>query len=562
MLRGINKMKLEDFVQGRIEVPKCLDGDAYTVAGEALASGSAREKSVYGLSFRRSPKDAPEFSGFCEDDRMVLFGLTDYIRNNLTKPITTEQVDTAENFMSTAHAFGGPLNFDRTVWDRVIQDYDGFLPIKIEALPEGSTFYKNEVPVQVTSLDKGFGEVAALVEAHLVGMVANASSRATMERHLLERMRDYSREDMPNVSEEQILTSAQMMIHDFGMRASSASEESEVLGKAHLLSFPGTDTFNAAYQAWIENDKERVGSSILALAHRIVQGHGSEEETFNQLREAASNGNYIRLKIDSGRINGTIEIPVLGAGGIGSYVADCFDFHAACEGPLLELAIEASKTDNAIIVDRPDSGDDLENVMFVVNTATNAGLYTVQDNGRKAMTNKRFIEGDSQNWDKLSRIMDTLKENDYSPVNCGIFGIGGWLRNTPSRDTLSAAYKLMSKGADDEATVKLSDTKAKISIPGPVYVLRGQSPDQPSIVITSETGFSGENALQTFYDGSVQGNEKFGTPCLEKFSDVQYRAIHEFDDSPLARRVLSDGILAFQDKVFKEHNRSRADYKF
>ena len=83
-------MRLEDFVQGRIEVPKCLDGDAYTVAGEAIASEAAREKSVYGLSFRRSPKEAPEFADFCEDDRMVLFGLTDYIRNNLTKPITTE----------------------------------------------------------------------------------------------------------------------------------------------------------------------------------------------------------------------------------------------------------------------------------------------------------------------------------------------------------------------------------------------------------------------------------------------------------------------------------------
>jgi nicotinamide phosphoribosyltransferase len=531
-------MRLEDFVQGRIEVPKCLDGDAYTVAGEAIASEAAREKSVYGLSFRRSPKEAPEFADFCEDDRMVLFGLTDYIRNNLTKPITTEQVDAAEEFMSTAHAFGGALNFDRTVWDKVIQDYDGFLPIKIEALPEGSTFYQNEIPVQVTSLDEGFGEVAALVEAHLVGMVSNGSARATMERHLLERMRDYAREDIPDASEEQILTSAQMMIHDFGMRASSASEESELLGKAHLLSFPGTDTFNAAYQAFVQNDDERVGSSILALAHRIVQGHGTENATFNQLREAA------------------------GPGGIGSYVADCFDFHAACEGPLLEMAIEASQTDNAIIVDRPDSGDYLENVMFVVDTAVKAGLYTEQDNGRKAMTNKRFIQGDSMNWDKISTVMDTLKENDYSPVSCGIFGIGGWLRNTPSRDTLSVAYKLMSKGTEDEATVKLSDTQAKMSVPGPVYVLRGQSPDQPSVVMQHETEFAGENALQTFYDGSIQGNEKFGEPCLEKFSDVQQRVIHEFDDSPLSRRVLSDEILGIQDRVFHEHNRSRADYKF
>src|SRR3989344_594480 len=432
-------MKLEEFVRGRIQIPKPLDADAYTVAGEALISEKPRERSVYGLTFRTSPKDAEEFKGFCDDDRMVFFGLTDYVRNNLTRRITREDVDNAERFMSTAHAFGGKLNFNRDLWDRVVNEFDGYLPIKIEALPDGSTFYPNEVAVQVTSLAKGFGEVAALIEANLVGMVSNASTRATMERHLLERFKEYAREDNPGGTEDQVLFSAQLMMHDFGMRASSASEESEVLGKAHLLSFLGTDTFNAAYQAWVQNGEKRVGSSVLALAHRTVQGAEAEKDAFANARKSA------------------------GPGGIASYVADCYDFHKAVSNELVPMAVEASKTDKGIIVARPDSGDYCENVMYIVNQAKEAGLYSVQENGRLAMTNLRFIQGDSMNWKKMSNVMNTLRDNEYFPVNCGIFGVGGWVRNTPNRDTLSVAYKLLAKGDELKPVVKLSDTRAKMS---------------------------------------------------------------------------------------------------
>ncbi len=531
-------MKLEDFVKGRIEVPTCLDGDAYTVAGEALVSEKPKQKSVYGVAFRTSPKDAPELKDFCYDDRMVFFGLSDYIRTHLTKPITTEQVDAAEKFMSSAHAFGGALNFDRMIWDRVISEYDGYLPIKIEALPEGSTFYPNEIPVQVTSLDKGFGEIAALVEAHLLGMVSVASTRATMERHLLERMKEYAREDDLDATDSDILFRAQLMVHDFGMRSSSVAEESEVLGKAHLLSFPGTDTFSAAYQAWVQNDYQRVGSSVLALAHRTVQGAETQRAAFQKIRSAA------------------------GAGGIASYVADCYDFHAATRDELVPMAIEASKTDKGIIVDRPDSGDYLENVMFVLDSARDAGLYTTQKNGRLAMTHLRYIQGDSMNWKKMKKVLDTQIERGYSPVNCGIFGVGGWMRNTPTRDTLSVAYKLMAKGDEEEPVVKLSDTRIKISVSGPVEVLRGQGADEPSVVMQYERGHNGINALQVYYDGSAGGMEKFKEPCIEKFSLLQYRAIHEFDQSPATRCVLSEEIIRIQNETMAKHGREIRDYTY
>ncbi len=531
-------MKREEFAKGRIQIPKALDGDAYTVAGEALSAEKPKEKSVYGLTFRRSPKDAPEFQGLAKDDRMIFYGLTDYIRNNLTKPVTKEDIDNAEQFMQTAHAFGGKLEFDRKPWDRVIEEYEGYLPLKINAIPEGSTFYKNEVPVQVESLDKGFGEISALVEAHLVGMVSIASTRATMERHLLERIKEYAAEDMPEKSLEEQLFAAQLIVHDFGMRASSSSEESEILGKAHLLSFPGTDTFNAAYQAYIQNNNQRVGSSVLALAHRTVMGFESEQACFDNLREKA------------------------GKGSIASFVADCYNFHDAVKNKLLPMAKESANQDGTIIVARPDSGDYLENILYIVNNARDAGLSSTQPNSRHAMTNLRFIQGDSMDWNKISRAMDTLKENGYSPVNCGIFGVGGWLRNTPNRDTLSVAYKLMAKGEELEPVVKLSDTKAKMSVPGPVKIFRGQAVHEPSTTMHYEDIPNGINIVTNFYDGSKQGLSKFGNACLEDFATLQLRTIEGFDLSPPTRRVLSDEIMSIQERTLKQYGRDQADYRF
>ncbi len=534
------EQRLTQFAKGRIEVPLCVDADAYTVAGQALASDKAAEKSVYGMSFRRSPSKAPEFEGFVaeNDDRIVLYGVSDYIRDKLTKPITREQLDSGMDFMSTAHAFGGALPLDCKVWERVIDEYDGHLPIRIEALPEGSTFYPNEIPVQVTSLGEGFGELAALVEAHLVGMVATASTKTTMERHLLERFREYAREDDAKAAEEDVLFRAQLMVHDFGMRSSSTPQESELYGRTHLLVFPGTDTFNAAYQAWKMNDEKRVGSSILALAHRTVQGADSEQAAFDKIRNA------------------------VGPGSIGAYVADCFDFHAAVRDKLKPMAVQASQTDKGIIVARPDSGDPQENVIFILDEAHEAGLSREQDNGRLAMTNLTTIQGDSMTWRKMKEITEAKIKHGYSSVNCGIFGVGGWKRNTPTRDTLSVAYKLMAKGSEEEPVVKLSDTRVKMSAPGPVYILRGQGVDEPSTVMQYEAGHNGKNALVVFYDGGAKGIDRYKAPCVELFDTLRQRTIHEFDSSPKQRRVLSDEIIRIQNVTLKAHGRSVEDFKF
>lgn len=542
----------EQFAKGPVHVPLPVKGDAYTVASQRIVSPEASMKSVYNFTNRKSPVDALP-KGVAKDGRMCLYGLTDFIQRELSNPVTSLDVGISELFMRTAGSDGKALDFDIGMWNQIVDEYDGRLPIRIDALPEGSTFWMNEPVIQVTSLSEGFGEIVALVEGMLVGYVANATARLTLTRHLLDRVRNVVKSHHRTWSQQQVDAVAQWMIHDFGMRASSTPQEAEIYGRAHLLCFNGTDTFSAAFQAWANNADRPVGTSILALAHRIVMGYAKEDDAYQALMAAT-------------------------IGSMGSYVSDCYEFHNAVSKFLVSIAKRGETT----VVARPDSGDYLENVLFIVDKAMEHELYAMDENGKPKATSLRFIQGDSMNWEKIQRIFMHLEKKNVDPTGWGIFGIGGWLRNTPNRDTLSSAYKLCAYGRDNKSCVKLSDTLAKVSVPGPSEVMRpnieGGKIGGPTVYLTTEvvdaddefhpdTGHE-TSALKTFYDGSKPFPECFESPCLEDFNDVRNRVLKGFDEFayvPSNRGTpenpcLSRKILKLQQDTMRKYGKNVADY--
>lgn len=539
----------DTFTAGIPVVPWPLRGDAYTVSSNRVVSPVAKRKSVYNLTNRKSPVDAfPK--GLAKDGRMVLYGVTDFIQRELTKPVSNMDVSISGAFMKDARVDGQPLDFDSPTWRRVVGEYNGYLPIRIEALPECSTFWANEPYIQVSSLGEGFGEIAAIVEAVMVGYVANATARLTLTRHLLERVRDVVRKHNPNFTPKQVDGQAQWMVHDFGMRASSTPQESEIYGRAHLLCFNGTDTFNAAFQAWANNANRPIGTSILALAHRIVMGYGTEDEAYEAMFRATKDS-------------------------LGSYVADCYNFHEAVRKYLTTI----SKRAESVVVARPDSGDYLENILFVVEQAIQHDLYKMDEQGKPIATSLRFIQGDSMTWEKINKAFLALERQGVNPTGWGVFGIGGWLRNTPNRDSLSSAYKLCAVGRENRPVVKLSDTLAKISVPGPNVVVRpveGYKIDGPTVFFTKEAEEMGDelhpevgwgyNSLVTYYDGGLKGLDCFTGHCLEDFNTHQRRCIKEFDNFSYVSAdrgpTLSYRIKKFQRDALRRYGKSVQDYAF
>ena len=137
-----------DFVDGRLHVPFPLRSDAYTIAGDCLSSQEAREYSTYSFVNRYSPAQA--WPNVAKDSRMVLYGLSDFIRTHLTQPITRADVTDSALFMSQARIGGQPLKFNHNMWMKVVEEHNGYLPIEIMALPECSTFFPNEPIINVS----------------------------------------------------------------------------------------------------------------------------------------------------------------------------------------------------------------------------------------------------------------------------------------------------------------------------------------------------------------------------------------------------------------------------
>ena len=460
--------------------PLPLKGDGYTVSGECLASPKARQRSVYNLTNRKSAREA--FPGVAQDSRMVLYGVSDFVHRYLTTPITHDDIDESLAFMETANAITGrSLYFPERTWRRVVRLHGGYLPIRIEALPEGSTFYPFEPYVQVTAGDE-YGELAAQIEMLLAGMIGICTARVTLERHLLERMTEFVMRDRPDASLDAATEMARDLIIDFGGRATIIDDEAELAGRCHLICFNGTDTFNAAYRARKMGAPPPVGTSILALAHRIVQGWDEEAQAYQRLAYCAPEG--------------------------ASYVADCYNYKHAVENYLLPIA-----KGGKLVLARPDSGNAIDQIDWTVSTAMSHGLFRDQG-GRTFGTDLQVIYGDSVKWETITRLYDHLRKVSHAPTGWLRFGIGGWLRNTPNRDSLSTAYKLAARGDELEPVVKLSEVAGKLSVPGPTLFHH----NHPRIRI----GCNGmETQFRTYYNNG-------GVNDPPNFMAIRDRATHSF----------------------------------
>ncbi|WP_323373097.1 nicotinamide phosphoribosyltransferase domain-containing protein [Pasteurella multocida] len=82
---------------------------------------------------------------------MLAFGLQAFIKEYLLKPISQNDIDEAEVVL-TAHG----LPFNRQGWQRLLEKHQGLLPIKIEAVPEGTVLPTGNVVCQIVNTDPEF----------------------------------------------------------------------------------------------------------------------------------------------------------------------------------------------------------------------------------------------------------------------------------------------------------------------------------------------------------------------------------------------------------------------
>ena len=524
--------------------PRILLADAYTAGSDKFQSEKAKEKSTYYVVFRKKLFSINPSLYTQGDDRIIFAGLSRILEKLFYDPITHAEIDEAKRFLASARATTTGLKsyyFPEHLWRRIVDEFNGRPPIEILAMPEGSVVYPNEPVIQITSLVDGFGELAAWFESKLLHVWA-ASERVTQDQHFFKYMLEMIYEVEPDLDKETAYFYASLMVADFGDRAGIVAEESAELGMWHLMTWAGTDTFTGAYQAWKNSNETPLGSSVYALAHRNVQAYEFEGDCYDAMYNLADNGDIM------------------------SMVSDCYAFKPAIKNHILRLALRSkAEGTGKVVVGRPDSGDALEQVIWMCELAVEHGLYTERViNGKtwKFATFLKFIEADGMDFKTMKTIIRALLDKGFAPYSWGLFGCGGGLRNGLKRDNLSAKYALCAMGNDNQSVVKFSEVFGKTTLPGPFKVLRDEDSlrNKKTIVFQDEEGI---NAMIEFFYGT-RLDKPFGVGQDEDFLVWKQRTKDQFSTMPLSLETeenhnypASDSILERRLELLKKYAPSR-----
>ena len=101
-----------------------------------------------------------------QDQRIVFYGMRYIIEQYVARPWTQADLVMAEQFFGTHNAGSTAFPFPRELFQRIIRENDGYFPVKIEALPEGSVVYPH-VPVYQITAEGEYSRLVTFLETLL-----------------------------------------------------------------------------------------------------------------------------------------------------------------------------------------------------------------------------------------------------------------------------------------------------------------------------------------------------------------------------------------------------------
>lgn len=515
--------------------------DAYTASAGCFDSKRAIQFAEYYLTFRHfighknTINDRALFKP--GDHRFLFFGLRPIIERLLLRAVTHAEVDEAKAFFADRKARGDgsyvDFEFMEPLWRRVVEEFGGFPPIEINAIPEGSTFYPGEPIVRVRNTVAGFGPLAAYFEASLI-KVWNASQRGTMNRHWLNRVRELVSRTEKDISPAMLDYWSRAFCHGFEARATGSDEENAHCSGYDLAVFHGTDTFHGAYYQWLDGAPNSVGSSVWAGAHHSAQGFENEADFYETMYNNA------------------------GPSDIVSMIGDCYDWYNAVDKYILPLAVRSQKEGNGkIVVGRPDSGetveDEIEQMLDYCRKAISLGLYTekVGADGKmyKFGTFARLIQGNSMDYFKMTYICEAFIAEGLAPHGWFVFGFGGYRVRCINRDAASVKYALYAVGEDQSPVIKLSMVAGKRTRPFCKVIRTPEALRSGKTVVT--WGEAGDDIMIPFFDG--EKDQPFRAGFHEKYDAIANRANEGFDAMPPHAGDMSDALSNLSDQIAESH---------
>lgn len=421
---------------------------------------------------------------------VLFFGLQAFLKQYLARPISRSDIDEAEE-VSLAHLGW----FNRAGWEHIVDKHGGFLPVEIQALPEG-TVAPNHLPlVQLRNTDPACFWLPSYLETALLRAVWYPSTVASLSMACKTVLRHYLEQTADS------LDGLDFQLHDFGARGATSDEAAALGGAGHLLNFKGTDTMAAVMLARRHYHEPMAGFSIPASEHSTMTswGKAGERDAYrNMIRRFAGPQKVLAFVIDSYDVWNALD-------------------HIVGE----ELHKEVMENGGRIVV-RPDSGDPIAVVPRVLEHLMRCFGYTQNSKGYRVLPPYiRMIQGDGVDLNSLPRILEVLKMRAISTENLA-FGMGGGLLQKVDRDTLKWAMKASWGEVEGQPREIFKDPvtdPGKRSKAGRYAVVR----EGEEYVAVREEALAGrQNLLRTVYrDGKLLVDETF--------AQIRARAAEHFE---------------------------------
>lgn len=387
----------------------------------------------------------------------------------------------------------------------------GYLPIQVQALPEGIFTNPNIPHMTGINTNEEYAWLGLFLETYFSKLAWQTPTAATITAKFKENaVKWIEKTDKDN------LWLADYVLHDFHARGGNPFT-SIVVGLGHAMSSKGSDTLNVIpasryYYDFDENDVPTY--SVTASEHSI-----SCTKIFT-VGEKQMLSDWMTLFPN----------------GILSVVADTFDLWKLITEYLPELKEQILGRDGKLVI-RPDSGDPVDIICGTesidgqnYNRPESCGVIqllwdifggTINEQGYKVLDSHiGAIYGDSINLERQIAIYERLEAKGFAATNI-VLGVGSYTYVMLTRD--SAGYA--AKGAWFEANEQqyniykdpITDNGTKKSLKGFQLVYQDKNGEyQCESEVTEEKAFSEENLLKTIYKDGKFYNQTTLTEIRER----------------------------------------------
>lgn len=326
----------------------------------------------------------------------------------------------------------------------------GYLPIQINALPEGS-ISKPGIPILTYfNTEKDFYWVTNFLETLISTLIWKPMHSASVAYGFKKILTKYCLE-----TDKKSIDFVNFQGHDFSMRGMQGVESALSSGMGFSSSFKGSDTLPILWgNKYYYNEDDSV-FSVPASEHAVMTSYGkeSEEEAFSRILD-------------------------LYPSGIVSIVSDSYDFWKIHTETIHKLKEKILKREGKVVF-RGDSGEPIEIICGLGHKYSSYSEYceymiaqdktpseaeykgqiellwecfggSINEQGYKVLdSHVGAIYGDGINFERIEKICNILKSKGFASINV-VFGIGSFSMGYATRDQQGSAVKATACIVDGE----------------------------------------------------------------------------------------------------------------